>query len=412
MVEQKRGFFFPFSWGIVDNQYKNENGQGFITHKVEDLSNFQPAESNQQRNTQIDRKQFAFDVEGSNVNKINRDKCFTRIGYLPIQQVVGREVELLQMGLLAVISGLGMELGKVRSGMQQGLNVLEGSRLQMLRDAMMAFQPQVPLQPYSKRKQLKQYKRQQKQARAYYDQGMAYVKDLRLKKAIEELEKAVQLEPNNVEYLAMLSKQWTDYTYVPGTPPDTIVEYNKKAIKLAEKCIDIDPAHPLGYIALCASQGRLALYSDNRTKAQLAKTARSWANVAVEKDPYFDYCHLVQGAWNYEMAGVNMVVRAIIRIVFGTNLDPGTYEDALECFKKAESLNPYRQLTQVQLGKTYKKLGREQECVDCLQRSLEMEIEDINEHLEQVTASQMLLELRPDLNCKQYEDQVPPHNMQ
>eukprot|EP01026_Neomeris_dumetosa_P057359 TRINITY_DN52780_c0_g1_i2.p1 TRINITY_DN52780_c0_g1~~TRINITY_DN52780_c0_g1_i2.p1 ORF type:complete len:417 (+),score=58.37 TRINITY_DN52780_c0_g1_i2:286-1536(+) len=416
MCQEKGGFIFPFILGFNrGGKWKGTNTQndphGFVTHSV-DLLTISKSQF-KSHSCQFKRVNPCLEFQLSQQNK-KLKKQISRtpiLWFLPMNQVVGKEVELIRSGFLAVISGLGMELGKVKTGVQE-LKMFDGAKVGLLREAVLSLKPKIGAKVPSRRKQKKLVKWQHKQARAHYDQGMEHVRNLRLKQAIKELELAVELEPNNVEYLAQLSKQWTDYTYVPETPADVIREYNRRAIKLAEKCIDIDPSDPLGYIALCAGQGRLALYSDNRTKAKLAKSARSMADLAVQMGPDFDFCHLIQGTWNYEMAGLNMVVRAIIRVVFGTNLAPGSYQDAIACFKRAEALNPSRLITQVQLGKAYVKLGMEEECIKCLQHSFELEYDDINGHLERITAYTILKELRPDLNIREYYDEVPPHSQQ
>lgn len=42
------------------------------------------------------------------------------------------------------------------------------------------------------------------------------------------------------------------------------------------------------------------------------------------------------------MAQLNVVVRTLIRIAFGTALPSGTHQDALESYKRATELNPGR----------------------------------------------------------------------
>eukprot|EP01023_Acetabularia_acetabulum_P016161 TRINITY_DN17982_c0_g1_i5.p1 TRINITY_DN17982_c0_g1~~TRINITY_DN17982_c0_g1_i5.p1 ORF type:complete len:410 (-),score=46.96 TRINITY_DN17982_c0_g1_i5:508-1737(-) len=409
MGEQK-GIQFPFLGGFNFGGKKiKQEGYNFCVHSLD--KNISIQDSQQHCNSSLSSEQLSqynFQIDyKSNGSKKLKNSRFARL--LQMHDVVGRELELFRGSFLAVISGVGMELG---SGVQK-LNIFDNARVGMLRDAMLALQPTTfKTLPQSKRRQQKQARWQQQQAQAHYECAMQYAGELRLKRAISELEKAVELEPSNIQYLAQLSKQWTDYTYVPQTPPETIRQYNKKAMELAQKIIDLDPSDPLGYIAMCASQGRLALYSDNKAKAQLAKSSREMANIALEKDSENDYCYLIQGAWNYEMAGLNVVVRTIIRLLFGTNLDPGSYEDALQCFKQAEKLNPHRQLTQVQLGKVYRKLGMEEECIKCLQRSFDMGYEDVNEHLELITATSILREIQPNEQFKDYYDLIPPHQQQ
>lgn len=46
--------------------------------------------------------------------------------------------------------------------------------------------------------------------------------------------------------------------------------------------------------------------------------------------------------WHYEMAQINVVLRTLVRIMYGTALAPGTRQDALASFKRAAELAPER----------------------------------------------------------------------
>lgn len=46
--------------------------------------------------------------------------------------------------------------------------------------------------------------------------------------------------------------------------------------------------------------------------------------------------------WHWEMAQLNVVVRTLIRIAFGTALPSGSHADALESYRQATGLNPAR----------------------------------------------------------------------
>lgn len=59
------------------------------------------------------------------------------------------------------------------------------------------------------------------------------------------------------------------------------------------------------------------------------------------------------GRWHYEMAGLNFIVRQVVRLVFATNFAPGTYEEALASFQSAANLNPGRLIHRVELARTY-----------------------------------------------------------
>lgn len=56
-----------------------------------------------------------------------------------------------------------------------------------------------------------------------------------MKSAIDSLELALTLNPNNIDYLARLSKQWTDMSFYPGITNEEAKDVNRKALKIAEQ---------------------------------------------------------------------------------------------------------------------------------------------------------------------------------
>mgnify|MGYP001981294302 CR=1 FL=1 len=91
---------------------------------------------------------------------------------------------------------------------------------------------------------------------------------------------------------------------------------------------------------MCVAKGRLALFTDNKTKVKLAKEAHEAAHKAVEFGPENDIAWHVTGRWHAEMAKLNVVVRTIVKVMYGTSLESGSKEDALRAYKRAIELAP------------------------------------------------------------------------
>lgn len=94
---------------------------------------------------------------------------------------------------------------------------------------------------------------------------------------------------------------------------------------LTLQAIELDGTAALPHIAACTSMGRLALLSDNKTKVKLAHDAREEAVTALALEPSNDLAHHLMGRWHYEMANLNVVVRTLVRVMFGTALASGTH---------------------------------------------------------------------------------------
>lgn len=234
------------------------------------------------------------------------------------------------------------------------------------------------------------------QAVEWVQKGILCEKELRLKDALSCYQQAVSIEPNNVEYVCRLAKQWSDLMYESGAPVDLVRDVNNKAIELAQGAIEMKPDDARGYVALCVCKGRLALFSDNKTKVHLAKEAQEAAHVALDLDPYNDWSHHLMGRWHYEMANLNFVVRHLIRVLYGAALMPGTFEDALQSYRRAVSLNPVRLVHHVELGRTLYRLGYKEDAFKELETSLTLEVEDINAELQRQDAELMIEKLQKE----------------
>ena len=133
------------------------------------------------------------------------------------------------------------------------------------------------------------------------------------------------------------------------------------------QAITADPQYSLPHVAACISMGRLALFSDNRTKVRLAKEAREEAAAALALDPKSDLAYHLLGRWHYEMAQLGWPVRTLIRVMYGTSLSPGTHQEAMEAYEQASALNPGRLVHRVELGRCYMKLGRHDQALEQLE---------------------------------------------
>lgn len=220
--------------------------------------------------------------------------------------------------------------------------------------------------------------RTHRRACAWAEKALQAERALDLEQAIHYYEQALEHEPKNAENWARLSKQYSDMTFTPGMTADRVRQVNQKGIEYGVRAITEDPSCVLGHVAICISKGRLALFSDNHTKVKLAKEAQDQVGIALQIDPNHDIALHLMGRWHYEMAGLNVVVRTIVRWVYNTNLMVGSYQGALQYFQAAANAAPQRLVHRVELARTQSKLGLFQEAVKELETALVLDVEDIN----------------------------------
>lgn len=232
-------------------------------------------------------------------------------------------------------------------------------------------------------------------AESIANRGLDYERGLDVRAAVQCFEEAVKLQPDDLVHLCLAAKQWSDLTFFHDVTTERERQVvNRKAIEFAGRAIELHPQSPGGYLGMCVAKGRLALFTDNKTKVKLAKEAHEAAHKAVEFGPENDIAWHVTGRWHAEMAKLNVVVRTIVKVMYGTSLESGSKEDALRAYKRAIELAPERLIHYVEAGRVLVDLNRKEEARRYLEASLEKEVEDINAWQTRHDAEELLAKLK------------------
>lgn len=99
-----------------------------------------------------------------------------------------------------------------------------------------------------------------------YEAAVAKEEQLQPEEAAVLFQQAFDADPRQAEWLSRVAKAVSDQTYLDVSNSVRAADLNSRAIELATRAMGIAPNQAHGYIARCVSRGRLALYSDNRTK--------------------------------------------------------------------------------------------------------------------------------------------------
>lgn len=200
--------------------------------------------------------------------------------------------------------------------------------------------------------------------------GDAFDAALKTKEALAVYLEAEKLQPNDAELLHRIAKQYGE------SQNDTRDKAERRRIgnqglEYAKRSVAADPNNAMAQLALAVSYGRVAPYLDNKTKIAYSKLVKQHVDKALALNPREDLSWHVLGAWNYELANLNAVTRAIAQIIYG-KLPDATNEDAVKAFKKAVELNPRRVGNQVELGRALLAAGRKDEAKAALEKGLSL----------------------------------------
>lgn len=166
--------------------------------------------------------------------------------------------------------------------------------------------------------------------------------------ALARLLEAEALRPQDAAILQKIARQYADLTY------DTADEAERKKLSLqaldyARRAADLSPGNAVNQLSLAICYGRLALYSDVRTKVAYSRLVKEHAERTLALDPGYDYAHHVLGRWHYEIASLGAPKRWLVKLIYG-GLPPASTAEAVRHLRRAAELNPLAASHQVELG--------------------------------------------------------------
>lgn len=186
--------------------------------------------------------------------------------------------------------------------------------------------------------------------------GDAYDAQLKTKEALAAYLEAEKTQPKDLYVLTRISRE-----YALSMDDVTSVEEKKKlgeqALEYAKRAVELDPKYANAQLSMAICYGRLAPLMDNKTKIAYSKLVKEYADKALALNPGESYCYHVLGAWNYELANLNPVMRALAKLIYG-DIPSASNDDAVKYFKKAIEIAPERVGHHVELGRTYLAEGK------------------------------------------------------
>jgi len=188
--------------------------------------------------------------------------------------------------------------------------------------------------------------------------------------ALEYYLPAEKLQPSDAELLVKIARQ---YIYLMGelTVVADRIAAGKKGLEYSERAVKANPKSSDAHLAIAISLGKITQLQGNREKVEASKRIKVEAELAVKLNPKNDYAWHLLGRWHQALAGMNSVVRGLVKLVYGA-LPPASNEVALDCFQKAIALRPERLIHHIELGRTYAQMGRKEEAKKALNKGLAM----------------------------------------
>jgi tetratricopeptide (TPR) repeat protein len=181
---------------------------------------------------------------------------------------------------------------------------------------------------------------------------------------------AEKIAPPDAELLRRIAQEYGELM-ADTNSADEKRSLGEKAIDYAQRAIAADPRDAMAQLAVAVCYGRVAPLMDNKTKIAYSRHVKEYADKALALDPNNDLIYNVLGSWNYELAGLNPVLRSIAGWIYG-QIPDASYEEAAKDFQHALQLNPNRLANHIGLGRAYAALGKPAEARTEIERGLSM----------------------------------------
>jgi len=205
------------------------------------------------------------------------------------------------------------------------------------------------------------------------EQGDAFEEKIQIKDALRVY---LQLERDgrkDAELLYRISREYAELIPDAATKAEK-QHFGEIALDYAKRAVAADPKSARAYLSVAICYGRLSFFQDNKTKLEYSRQVRANAEQALQLDPNLDYADYVLGAWNFEIANLNFILRGLANLIYG-GLPDASNEKAVAYLQKAIALAPGRTSHHIELGRTYAVMGLNDKARDELERGLAMPIQ-------------------------------------
>jgi tetratricopeptide (TPR) repeat protein len=200
--------------------------------------------------------------------------------------------------------------------------------------------------------------------------GDAYEAKFDNQKALDAYLAAEKLAPANAELLRRIAQEYGELM-ADTNSDDEKRALGSKALDYAKRAVAADPHDAMAVLAVAVCYGRIAPLMDNKTKIADSRYVKEYADKALALDPRNDLTYNVLGSWNYELAGLNPMLRTIAGWIYGS-LPDASYAEAVKDFQHALELNPNRLANHIGLGRADAAMGKTAEARAELERGLSM----------------------------------------
>lgn len=205
---------------------------------------------------------------------------------------------------------------------------------------------------------------------ALLDQALAAEARLDSRRALELFLQANAVKPDDPFILQKIARQYSDLTTEQPTV-EAKKRYAQTALDHALRAVALAPDNPVNVLSLAVCHGKLAVYSDTRTKVKYSRFVKEEAERALALDPNYAWAHHILGRWHHEVASLGVTARWAVRLFYG-GLPDASPEEAIRHLERAVALEPEELNHHLELGFAYAAAERQSDAETAWRRGLAM----------------------------------------
>lgn len=179
--------------------------------------------------------------------------------------------------------------------------------------------------------------------------------------ALSKIKEILKLSPIHLEALSKASELCVRIGK-RQTDEKKMNDYYQAARTYANIALQIDSNHSMANCALAMTLGCISLTKSGKAKIAASKEIKWYTDKAIKNNPGNYKAWHVLGRWNYEIANLNFVERAAVKILYG-GLPPASVDQAIIAFEKAHALSNGFVQNYFELARAYYKKGRKAKAI-------------------------------------------------
>lgn len=190
------------------------------------------------------------------------------------------------------------------------------------------------------------------------------------RQALELFLEADRVKPGDATILQKIAQQYSDL--IVDLPDDAEKKrYAQIALDFAQRAVALDPENAVNVLSLAVCHGKLAVYSDARTKVEYSRLVKEEAERAIVLDASYAWAHHVLGRWHYEVAALGGAKKWLVRAMYG-GLPAASTAEGVRALRRAVELEPEELAHRLELGFACLAAGEQEQALAEFNRGLAM----------------------------------------